>query len=220
MSRVHQFPDRFSDIAGVSDCQKFRGALLLMRRVASAAKERIPGRNEQSEKGVAAVVRFTEMADEFLSSMKKRVEEEIAYGRQYGFQVKPSAESVKSRLPKQLEGTLFMGIYRIQYELACMSMPPTESGEPNGMRIYRISERFRASNDTSEELGRFLDSIGLARGEYGGAVETLRGFFMSQSDTNVQIKEDKARVTTIFLGFMESYVDFRFGGPLEEGARR
>lgn len=216
MRHEHLAPERFSDIAGASDCQRFRGALLLMRRIAAAAKEAIPERNEQRQMGVAPVVRFTEMADEFLSSMKRKVDEEMAQGRQFGWQI--SAQELKARLPGRLEGILFIGVYRIQYELACMCLPP--GGEAGGAKVYRISEMFKASGEVSGDLGAFLDSIGVARGEYRDAVETLRGFFMSQSETNARIKEDRAKVYAVFASFMESYVDFRAGAPLEEGMMR
>lgn len=208
---LHNLPDRFSDISGASDSQKFRGAIQLMRRVAAAAKETVPNRNEQSQRGIAPVVRFTEMADEFISLLKRKVDEEIGYGRQFGG--RPDRELLRARLPKQLEGMLFIGVYRIQYELACMCMPPGGAGPE---RIHRISEMFRASNDVSEELGEFLRAAGVAPAEYREAVGTLRDFFMSSSDNNEGIRADKARISAVFAEFMGSYADFRIA-PMEEG---
>ncbi|MCI0528388.1 MAG: hypothetical protein L0Y56_13190 [Nitrospira sp.] len=219
MSKMHVVPDRFNDLSGALESQKFRSALILMRTVAAAARERHSGWHSQREAGVSSVVRFIENADELLSVMKKRVDEEIALGSQYGRKI--DTEAFKGRLAGALENIISMGVYRMQYELACMSLPPVMEGEANGAAVYRISEMFRASNETSLELGIFLDSIAVPRADFRDAVDTLREFLMSKREKNTEIKEDKGKILAVFAMFMDSYADFRIcGTPMEEGAMK
>ena len=208
-------PDAFSDISQAVGCQDFRCALLLMRKAGAAARERFPGWHAQHENGVSAIVRFTENADEFLARMKGRVNFQIKESGTFGRSVE--AATLKAWLRREAEGLVANGIYRMQYELACMSVPPVENGKMNGVN-HHISEMFRASNDVSPRLGEFLDSISIPREEYVEALEALRGTLLSRGPTNAEIRTDKERLAAVFISFMEGYLHFRLSGsPRDEG---
>lgn len=216
MLNLHSAPERFSDISEVRDCQDFRRSILLMRRLAQCAAARFQGWNAQHDNGVSSIVRFSENADEFLGYMKKRIDSEIRECGQFGRRVDP--ETFKARMRREVSGIVENGVYRLQYELACMGLPPETEGKANGVREHGISEMFRASKEVSAELGAFLDSLNVERSEYVHALHTLRDFFLSRGKTNAQIKEDKQRLAAAFVAFMESYADFRLGAhPMSEG---
>jgi hypothetical protein len=208
MSEIHAATGRFSDIADAADSQKFRKSLALIRRIAAAAKERFEGWQEQHQNGLSSVVRFADDADDLVSSIRRRVDDEIRNSSGYGRM--PDLEPLKTRL--RIEGMLSIALYRLQYDLACMVLPCGWERPANGA-VYRISEMFLASNETSQELGGFLDAISVGRGEYSESVETLRGFFLSKSDRNCLIREDKERVSAVFVKFAEAYLEFRINGP-------
>jgi hypothetical protein len=214
-------PGVFSNLAesvapAISDPQKFRNAIAIMRRVAKAAQERYPTWKEQHAHSLSAVVRFVENNDSFLASIKKRVDSMLGdYGRG------ASSTKMKEYILGDSEHMIHKGIYDIQYELACMKLPELENGETNGKSVYRITVLFTASNEISAKLGAFLDSIGVPRLDFIEGVETLREFFMAKSAVNGDISEHKQRLTETFKSLIDGYIEFHFAGqPMAESVMK
>jgi hypothetical protein len=161
-------------------------------------------------------VRFVENTENLLSSIKKKVDEEFGSAGRYGKVA--DAERIRGFILGGSESMLVMGIYHIQYELACMNYPETGEAGPDGSPVHRITELFKADNDISWKLGAFLDSIGVSRSEFRDAIESMRDFFLARSGTNNEIREHKQRVIEAFRSLMESYIEFHIASrPLAEG---